>query len=93
MEEADCLLVDGTTWTNDEMARLGIANKMALDMGHMPQSGPGGMIETLRPLKAKRKILIHINNTNPILREDSDERRQLESENIEISFDGMDIRI
>ena len=93
MEEADCLLVDGTTWTNDDMARLGIANKMALDMGHMPQSGPGGMIETLRPLKAERKILIHINNTNPILREDSDERRQLEAENIEISFDGMDIRI
>ena len=93
MEEADCLLVDGTTWTNDEMAKLGIANKMALDMGHMPQSDPGGMIDTLRPLKASRKILIHINNTNPILREDSDERRQLEGENIEVSFDGMDIRI
>jgi pyrroloquinoline quinone biosynthesis protein B len=93
LEEADCLLVDGTCWTNDEMAALGIANKMSLDMGHLPQSGPGGMIEVLRPLKASRKILIHINNTNPILREDSDQRRQLEAENIEVSYDGMDITI
>jgi pyrroloquinoline quinone biosynthesis protein B len=93
MEEADCLLVDGTCWTNEEMATLGIADKMALDMGHMPQSGPGGMMETLRPLKASRKILIHINNTNPILREDSDERRKLEAEKIEVSFDGMDITL
>ena len=93
LEEADCLLVDGTCWTNDEMAALGIANKMSLDMGHLPQSGPGGMMDILRPLKASRKILIHINNTNPILREDSAERRQLEAENIEVSFDGMDITL
>ncbi len=93
LEEADCLLVDGTCWTNDEMAVLGIANKMSLDMGHLPQSGPGGMIEVLRPLKASRKVLIHINNTNPILREDSGERRKLEAENIEVSYDGMDITL
>lgn len=93
LEEADCLLVDGTCWTNDEMAALGIANKMSLDMGHLPQSGSGGMMEVLRPLKANRKILIHINNTNPILREDSAERRQLEAEKIEVSYDGMDITL
>jgi len=93
LEEADCLLVDGTCWTNDEMAALGIANKMSLDMGHLPQSGPGGMMEVLRPLKATRKILIHINNTNPILREDSAERRRLEDEKIEVSYDGMDITL
>lgn len=93
LEEADCLLVDGTCWTNDEMAALGIANKMSLDMGHLPQSGSGGMMEVLRPLRANRKILIHINNTNPILREDSAERRQLEAENIEVSYDGMDITL
>ncbi|MEX2332804.1 MAG: pyrroloquinoline quinone biosynthesis protein PqqB, partial [Pseudohongiella sp.] len=68
MQQADCLMVDGTCWTNDEMQALGISNKLSLDMGHMPQSGPGGMIEALRPLPATRKILIHINNTNPILR-------------------------
>ena len=90
MEEADCLLVDGTCWTNDEMKSLGIANKMSLDMGHLPQSGPGGMIEVLRPLPAKKKVLIHINNTNPILREDSEQREQLTQEKIEVAYDGMD---
>lgn len=89
LQQADCVMVDGTCWTNSEMLDLGISQKRALDMGHLPQSGPGGMIEVLRPLSA-RKILIHINNTNPILREDSSERLQLKQENIEVAFDGMD---
>ena len=93
MEQADCLMVDGTCWTNDEMAKLGIAQKMSLDMGHLPQSDPGGMIEVLRPLKASKKILIHINNTNPILREDSPERAVLASEKIDVAYDGMDLTI
>ncbi len=93
MQQADCLLVDGTCWTNDEMQALGISNKLSLDMGHMPQSGTGGMIEALRPLPASRKILIHINNTNPILREDSSERQVLQQENIDVAFDGMDFSL
>lgn len=93
MTQADCLLVDGTCWTNDEMITLGISQKRSLDMGHLPQSGEGGMIEALRPLPARRKILIHINNTNPILREDSDERRVLEKEHIEVAYDGMDLTL
>jgi pyrroloquinoline quinone biosynthesis protein B len=93
MEQADCLMVDGTCWTNDEMAKLGIAQKMSLDMGHLPQSDPGGMIEVLRPLKASKKILIHINNTNPILREDSPERAVLADEKIDVAYDGMDLTI
>lgn len=93
MEEADCLLVDGTCWTNNEMVSLGISEKTSLDMGHLPQSGPGGMIENLRPLQASRKILIHINNTNPILREDSDERKVLAEENIEVAYDGLDFEL
>ena len=51
------------------------------------------MIEVLKPLKAARKILIHINNTNPILNEDSNERRTLEAGGIEVAFDGMDIEL
>jgi pyrroloquinoline quinone biosynthesis protein B len=93
MQQADCLMVDGTCWTNDEMAKLGIAQKMSLDMGHLPQSDPGGMIEVLRPLKASKKILIHINNTNPILREDSPERAVLANEKIDVAYDGMDLTI
>ena len=63
------------------------------DMGHLPQSGPGAMIDVLRPLKAARKILIHINNTNPILDEDSAERRTLDAAAIEVAYDGMDVQL
>ncbi len=88
MSEVDCLLVDGTFWTEDEMTRAGVGTKPAAEMGHLPQSGPDGMINRLRDLSA-RKILIHINNTNPILNELSDQRRQLQDETIEVAYDGM----
>jgi pyrroloquinoline quinone biosynthesis protein B len=93
LEQADCVMVDGTFWTDDEMVQLGISKKRARDIGHLPQSGPGGMIEVLRALPAKRKILIHINNTNPILDEDSPQRAELARVGIEVAFDGMDIEI
>lgn len=93
LEQADCLMVDGTCWTDDELVRLGISTKRARDMGHLAQSGPGGMIEALRPLRAERKILIHINNTNPILNEDSAERRELDAARIEVAYDGMEVRL
>ena len=93
LEEADCIMVDGTFWTDDEMIRVGVSKKRAREIGHLPQSGPGGMIEMLKPLKAGRKVLIHINNTNPILNEDSPERRELETNGIEVAYDGMDITL
>lgn len=86
-------MVDGTFWTDDEMINLGISNKRARDIGHLPQSGSGGMISVLQPLKAARKILIHINNTNPILDEDSVERTQLTRAGIEVAYDGMEINL
>lgn len=87
------VLVDGTFWSGDEMQRLGLSRKAALDMGHLPQSGPGGMLEQLARLPvATRKVLIHINNTNPILIEDSAERAELTRRGIEVARDGMDIR-
>jgi pyrroloquinoline quinone biosynthesis protein B len=93
MEIADCVLVDGTLWTNDEMIRGGFSNKLGSDMGHLDQSGSGGILEILSGLKKPRKILIHINNTNPILNEDSVERRSLERAGIEVSYDGMEITL
>ncbi|MFZ0789601.1 MAG: pyrroloquinoline quinone biosynthesis protein PqqB [Chromatiaceae bacterium] len=93
MQEADCVLVDGTLWTNDEMIRGGISDKLGSDMGHLDQSGRGGILEHLNRLRKPRKILIHINNTNPILDEDSAERRALEGSGIEVAFDGMDIAL
>jgi pyrroloquinoline quinone biosynthesis protein B len=92
MQSAACVLVDGTFWTDDEMIRVGVSHKRARDIGHLPQSGPGGMLEWLERLPpSTRKILIHINNTNPILDEDSAERAELTRRGIEVAWDGMEI--
>jgi len=91
MLSVDCLLVDGTFWTNDEMVQQGISPKTAREIGHLPQSGAGGMIEVLNNVPEARKILIHINNTNPILDEDSEQRRILDAAGIEVSYDGLEI--
>lgn len=93
MAEADALLVDGTFWTDDEMVQLGISKKRAREIGHLPQSGDAGMISVLAPLRASRKILIHINNTNPILDENSRERAELERAGIEVAYDGMEFTL
>ncbi len=93
LAHADCLLVDGTFWRDDELIQAGIVNKRARDMGHLAQSGPGGMISVLSDLERPRKILIHINNTNPILNEDSPERAALADAGIEVAYDGMDIEL
>jgi len=92
MQSAACVLVDGTFWTDDEMVKLGISRKRARDIGHLPQSGPDGMLQWLARLpQSTRKILIHVNNTNPILDEDSAERAELDRRAIEVAYDGMEI--
>ena len=94
MQRAECVLVDGTFWSDDEMMRIGVSGKRARDIGHLPQSGPGGMIEQLDRLgSGVRKILIHINNTNPILDEDSAQRRELGRHGIEVAEDGLEITL
>lgn len=93
MAEADLILVDGTTWTDDEMRHRGVGTKSAREMGHLYQSGAGGMIETLSRYPDARRILIHINNTNPILVEDGPERKILADAGIEIARDGMVLEI
>jgi pyrroloquinoline quinone biosynthesis protein B len=92
MGSADAVMVDGTFWTDDEMLTLGISHKRAREIGHLPQSGPGGMIEWMARLPARtRRLLIHINNTNPILDEDSAQRAELQRAGIEVCEDGMAI--
>jgi len=94
MASADAVLVDGTFWTDDEMIGLGLSRKTARDIGHLPQSGPGGMIEWMDRLPATtRRLLIHINNTNPILDEDSAQRAELAAHRIEVCEDGMTIEL
>ena len=92
MQTADVVLVDGTLWTDDEMISRGASKKTARSMGHLPQSGDGGMIEWLDKLPSTtRKVLIHINNTNPILDEESDERKLLTEHGIEVAMDNLEI--
>ncbi len=94
LQSAACVLVDGTFWTDDEMIRLGVSRKRAREIGHLPQSGAGGMLEWLDRLPAAtRKILIHINNTNPILDESSVESAELARRGVEIARDGMEISL
>jgi pyrroloquinoline quinone biosynthesis protein B len=93
MRRADCLLVDGTLWRDDEMRVCEVGDKLGSEMGHLPQSGAGGMIEVLDGLSGPRKILIHINNTNPILDVDSAERAMLAEHGIEVAWDGLSIQL
>jgi len=94
MQQANCVLVDGTLWTDDEMIALGASKKTSRAMGHMPQTGVDGMIEWLDKLPSQvRKILIHINNTNAILDESSPQRQTLTAHGIEVAFDGMEIEL
>ncbi len=90
---APLVLFDGTTWTDDEMQRSGTGVKTAARMGHMAMSGPAGSIAAFEPLGVARKIFIHINNTNPVLLEDSAERRSAEAAGWDIAFDGMELRL
>ena len=89
MGGADCVMVDGTFWSEDEMQRAGVGTKLASDMGHLPQSGDEGMLHWLSKIPGPRKILIHINNTNPILIENSPERKLVEESGVEVAYDGM----
>lgn len=93
LDDCSCLLVDGTCWRDDELIRLGLAGKMAREMGHVPIDGPDGSLALLATLPIGRTIYIHINNTNPILLEDAPERRILQRHGIEVAEDGLELRM
>ncbi len=93
VNECDCLLVDGTFWSNQEMVSLGISKRNASDMGHVPIEGKNGSLAWLSSLDIPQKIYIHINNTNPILWKTSKERKIVDEAGIEVGYDGMEILI
>jgi pyrroloquinoline quinone biosynthesis protein B len=90
---SDLLLVDGTFWRDDELPSLGISDRSARDMGHTALSGPGGTLEVLAGLERPRKVLVHINNTNPILLEDSPEREEVVRAGVEVAYDGLEVEL
>jgi pyrroloquinoline quinone biosynthesis protein B len=90
---SDVVLVDGTFWHDDDLARQGISDRTARDMGHTPLAGPGGSLAVLAALDRPRKMLVHINNTNPILLEDSPEREQVVRAGVEVAYDGLEVEL
>lgn len=93
LKKADIIMVDGTFWSEDELVDMGATKRDAKSMGHLPIGGRGGIAEKLAAIPAKRKILIHINNSNPILEMGSLERNTLERLGIEIAYDGMEVEV
>jgi pyrroloquinoline quinone biosynthesis protein B len=86
---ADVVFFDGTFWSSDELPSAGLGTKRAEDMAHWPAGGEDGSLRFLADLRGRR-IYIHINNTNPFLREDSAERRAVEAAGVEIAHDGLE---
>jgi len=92
-ERADCLFFDGTFWSEDELRELGASEKRAGEMAHLPIGGEGGSLAALAGLRTPRRIYIHLNNTNPVLREDSPERAAVERAGWQIARDGMELTL
>jgi pyrroloquinoline quinone biosynthesis protein B len=90
---ADLSLIDGTFWCDDELTHTGRSSRTARHMGHLPLSGPGGLLEQFPRRARGRRVLIHINNTNPILDEDSPEHRAVLDAGFEIAYDGMELEL
>lgn len=93
MQSSDCVMIDGTLWTDDEMQQTGVGTKTGREMGHLYISGEGGSLSYLNQLSTPKKVLIHINNTNPILNENSSQFAELKANNVEVAYDGMQIEI
>ena len=90
---ADAVFFDGTFWSSDELIALGASTRRAEDMAHWPIGGAGGSLRFLAELRTARRVYIHINNTNPMLREDSPERAAVTAAGVEVAFDGMDLEL
>lgn len=93
LEGAACVFFDGTFWSNDELIALGLGTQRAADMAHLPVGGPEGSLAALAGVRSGRRVYIHINNTNPILREDSPERSAVEAGGWTVAHDGMEIEL
>ncbi len=87
--QAELVLFDGTFWKDDELIALGIGERTARQMDHLPVSGTDGSLERLAALRSRHRVYTHINNTNPMLIEDSPERALVERRGLAVGADGM----
>jgi len=92
VEGADCIFFDGTFWSSDELVAAGLGARRAEEMAHWPVGGAQGSLGFLAKLPGRR-VLIHLNNTNPLLREDGPEAAAARAAGVEIAFDGMELRL
>ncbi|MGH2898348.1 MAG: pyrroloquinoline quinone biosynthesis protein PqqB, partial [Solirubrobacteraceae bacterium] len=92
LQGADCVFFDGTFWSSDELIAANLGTRRAEDMAHWPVGGASGSLSLLAKLPGRR-ILIHVNNTNPLLREDGPERKALDASGVEIAHDGMELAL
>jgi pyrroloquinoline quinone biosynthesis protein B len=93
LKGCDFVLFDGTFWSDDEPSHIPGITRSARQMGHLPISGEGGSLDRLSSLRRPRKIFIHINNTNPILDDESPERRVVSDSGWEVARDGMEMTL
>ncbi|WP_417687770.1 pyrroloquinoline quinone biosynthesis protein PqqB [Roseibium sp.] len=93
LDGGGCLMFDGTVFHDSEMADTGVGEKTGSRMGHMAISGPDGSLSALRGVDLKRRIFVHINNTNPILDPTSDAARAVAEAGWEIGYDGMELTL
>lgn len=93
LDAADCALVDGSFWSEDEMASTGVGQRSAAAMGHLPLRGEDGLAVRFAATKARRKLLVHINNTNPVHDPSSPERRVLAALGVEVAHAGLTVKL
>ena len=93
LAEADLLFLDGTTFTDDELVEAGLSPKTAGRMGHLAITGPGGSLEAFAPAAPARKVYIHLNNSNPVLIEESAERAAVAAQGWSVAHDGMEFTL
>jgi pyrroloquinoline quinone biosynthesis protein B len=90
---ASLIFFDGTLYTDDEMLTQGLSQKTGQRMGHISMSGPAGSIAAFEPLNVKRRIYVHMNNSNPVLDDNSVARKAVEASGWEVGYDGMEVRL
>jgi pyrroloquinoline quinone biosynthesis protein B len=93
VDESDLALLDGTFWKDDELIQAKRSRRTARDMGHLPLSGERGMLKRPFRLGKTRRVIIHLNNTNPVLNEESAEHRAVREAGWEIAYDGMEFNL
>ena len=93
LSDADVLLFDGTFWTDREMIDLGVGDRTAREMDHLPIGGRDGSLEQLANLGCQHRVYTHINNTNPILLEHSSERAEVTEAGLVVGFDGLQMTV